>query len=679
MAANEAKIVITADDKASGTLDGISKKAKDMRKAFLAVSGAVTGVGLVSIKFASDLDEAINKATVTFGNASGVVKEFGEASAASFGISERAANEYAGTLGTILNASGLAEGASAEMSVELVKLAADMASFNNIPIDVALEKLRSGLVGEVEPLRTVGVLLSAAEVNAQAYAQGIAEQGAQLTEAQKVQARYSLILSQTTAQQGDFTRTADSLANSTRIMKAQLEDAAAELGQQLLPAAQKIVEIANSLIERFSNLSSGTKTVILVVGGLAGALAMIGLALPPIITGIGLAQTAIGALRVAMMAFYASNPLLLAFTAITLAIGVVIANWHHFEGVIIKGVNYLIEAVEMYANTWVWVINKIIDGINTLGSVFGVQVDKISEIEIPRLKESVDEAADAIEENNDGVIESNQMVADSFTSLADSVKDDTEQISAIIKAQNDAQLEDAMTFAENLIASVDARYAALKDKRWQNVEDEKAALEAEAVAREEHNQRMLEGIEAFWTAKQAKSKEEFDELVASMRALPEVIQTGSVIGADVMRAFKDSQNNLQRQLDEARAQLAQGDFGNGLFWTSEEGLLAEIKRLEDMLNSDQGRGVKLGEMILAARGHKLGGAPPMLPELNVLGSDSVEMNQNPTQFVRGENGMQREAVFGNTYVVNGDVYGFEDFADKVEQAQTQNRDAGAIR
>lgn len=665
MAANEAKIVITADDKASGTLDGISKKAKDMRTAFLAVSGAVTGVGLVSIKFASDLDEAINKATVTFGNASGVVKEFGEASAASFGISERAANEYAGTLGTILNASGLAEGASAEMSVELVKLAADMASFNNIPIDVALEKLRSGLVGEVEPLRTVGVLLSAAEVNAQAYAQGIAEQGAQLTEAQKVQARYSLILSQTTAQQGDFTRTADSLANSTRIMKAQLEDAAAELGQQLLPAAQKIVEIANSLIERFSNLSSGTKTVILVVGGLAGALAMIGLALPPIITGIGLAQTAIGALRVAMMAFYASNPLLLAFTAITLAIGVVIANWHHFEGVIIKGVNYLIEAVEMYANTWVWVINKIIDGINTLGSVFGVQVDNISQIEIPRLKESVDEAADAIEESNDGIIDSNAMVGDSYRNLTDIVEEETDTIGAIIKAQNAAALEDSMKFAENLIASVDARYAALSDKRWQNVEDEKAALEAEAVAREEHNQRMLEGIEAFWTAKQAKSKEEFDELVASMRALPEVIQTGSVIGADAMRAFKDSQNAVERQLEEARARLAAG----GLTGQDQRIVLEDIKRLENMLNSDQGRGVKLGEMILAARGQTLGGAPPMLPGMNL----------NPTQFVRGENGMQREAVFGNTYVVNGDVYGFEDFADKVEQAQTQNRDAGAIR
>ena len=655
MAANEAKIVITADDKASSQLDSISKKAKSMRTAFLAVSGAVTGVGLVSVKFASDLDEAINKATVTFGNASGVVKEFGEASAASFGISERAANEYAGTLGTILNASGLAEGASAEMSVELVKLAADMASFNNIPIDVALEKLRSGLVGEVEPLRTVGVLLSAAEVNAQAYAEGIAEQGAQLTEAQKVQARYSLILSQTTAQQGDFTRTADSLANSTRIMKAQLEDAAAELGQQLLPAAQKIVQIANSLIERFSNLSSGTKTVILVVGGLAGALAMIGLALPPIITGIGLAQTAIGALRVAMMALYTTNPLLLAFTAITLAIGVVIANWHHFEGVIIKGVNYLIEAVEMYANTWVWVINKIIDGINTLGSVFGVEIEKIADIEIPRLTESIEEAAEVIEQSNDAVIDSNEMVGNSFTQLANTAEEEAQRIVDTANARIDSEMA---------IVNANKDFAAEQIRIRSRVASENKRIAEEALADElELIQQREDALEAI----QKGERERFEEIKRAVMGLPDVIQTGSVIGADVMRAFKDDQNDLQRQLDEARARLAQGDFGIGL--SSEEGLLAEIKRLEDMLNSDQGRGVKLGEMILAARGHVLGGAPPMLPE----------MNQNPTHFVRGENGMQREAVFGNTYVVNGDVYGFEDFADKVEQAQTQNRDAGAIR
>jgi hypothetical protein len=576
VAANEAKIVITADDKASGALDGISKKAKSMRKAFLAVSGAVTGVGIVSIKFASDLDEAINKATVTFGNASGVVKEFGEASAASFGISERAANEYAGTLGTILNASGVAQSASADMSVELVKLAADMASFNNIPIDVALEKLRSGLVGEVEPLRTVGVLLNSAAVQTQAYNMGIAAQGAQLTEAQKVQARYALILQQTTAQQGDFTRTSDSLANSTRIMKAQLEDAAAELGQQLLPAAQKVVEIANNLIGRFSELSSGTKTAILVLGGVAGAVATLGLVVPPLITGIT-------ALRTAMLLLATTNPLLLAFTAITTAIVVVIANWHHFEGVIIKGINYLIKAAEMYANTWVFVINKIIDGINTLGSVFGVNIGNISDVELPRLQQSMKdtsevsgemaddmqqsmkdtsdasgEMADHITEDNDRIVKSTRTAADAIVNAAQFRANgiitqrnlEKEAIETVAEAERQAAdevMEGHIAAAQAIVDASNERYEKIAELRAADLADDLASLKLRSDA-----------VEAL----KAENLQAFRAIEATVNAAPSLIQVGGgsaeerTAAGSARRAFKDSQNDIENQLAEARARTS---------------------------------------------------------------------------------------------------------------------------
>ncbi len=536
MAANEAKIVITADDKASGTLGGISKKAKSMRKAFLAVSGAVAGVGLVSIKFASDLDEAINKATVTFGNASGVVKEFGEASAASFGISERAANEYAGTLGTILNASGVAQSASADMSVELVKLAADMASFNNIPIDVALEKLRSGLVGEVEPLRTVGVLLNSAAVQTQAYNMGIAAQGAQLTEAQKVQARYALILQQTTAQQGDFTRTSDSLANSTRIMKAQLEDAAAELGQQLLPAAQKVVEIANNLIGRFSELSSGTKTAILVLGGVAGAVATLGLVVPSLITGIT-------ALRTAMLLLATTNPLLLAFTAITTAIVVVIANWHLFEGVIIKGVNYLIKAAEMYANTWVFVINKIIDGINTLGSVFGVNIGNISDVELPRLQQSMKDTSEVSGEMADDMQQAMKDTEAASGEMADAITEDNDTIVSSTRAAADAIVNAAQFRANGIlvqrglereaIASVAEAEQQETEERKQRWMDEREAFRERAqdivdTAKAESDA-VIEELARMADAADKLQREEF----AAVLALPSVIRGQTVAGASL--------------------------------------------------------------------------------------------------------------------------------------------------
>lgn len=250
--AAELAILIKARDDASAKLDGIGRKSEGLgaklRKLApfaLGAGAAIGGLAFGAKKFAdaaSDLSEAQNKATVTFGESSDVIEEFAATSARSFGISERAANEYTATLGVILQGSGLAQDATADMSVELTALAADLASFNNIPVDVALEKIRAGLVGEAEPLRTVGVLLSEAAVKTKAYEMGIAEAGTELTDAQKVQARYALILEQTSTAQGDFDRTSDGLANQQRIMGAQWEDLRAKLGQAFLPIMQKVTQ-----------------------------------------------------------------------------------------------------------------------------------------------------------------------------------------------------------------------------------------------------------------------------------------------------------------------------------------------------------------------------------------------------------------------------------------------------
>jgi hypothetical protein len=103
---------------------------------------------------------------------------------------------------------------------------------------------QSGLAGETEPLRRFGLDLSAATVEAYAYANGIGTVGTELTEAQKVQARYGLLMEQTNKTQGDFANTSDQLANSQRILQARMENARAELGTALLPAMTKFVELA---------------------------------------------------------------------------------------------------------------------------------------------------------------------------------------------------------------------------------------------------------------------------------------------------------------------------------------------------------------------------------------------------------------------------------------------------
>ena len=148
---------------------------------------------------------------------------------------------------------GVATDASAEMSQALVELSGDLASFNNVDPTIALEKLRAGLAGEAEPLRQFGVFLSEAAVQQEAYQSGIAETGEELTEAQKVQARYNIIFEQTTKQQGDFARTADSLPNQLRSMRAEFENISAEVGTNLLPAMTDLLGAVKSLIPVLSS------------------------------------------------------------------------------------------------------------------------------------------------------------------------------------------------------------------------------------------------------------------------------------------------------------------------------------------------------------------------------------------------------------------------------------------
>lgn len=213
---------------------GLGRSVAFASAGFLAGAGISSGLKAI-VSDASDLNEQVNRSNVVFGKSAANIAAWSKTTADSFGIARAQALEAAGGFGSILETSGLTEKASAGMSKSLVELAADIASFNNIDPSEALEKLRSGLVGEAEPLRTVGVLLSESRVKAEAYRTGIAAVGSTLTDAQKVQARYSIILSDTARQQGDFSRTSEGLANAQRRVKASITDIAASLGSALLP------------------------------------------------------------------------------------------------------------------------------------------------------------------------------------------------------------------------------------------------------------------------------------------------------------------------------------------------------------------------------------------------------------------------------------------------------------
>jgi hypothetical protein len=207
-----------------------------------AAAGVMVSTLTGAVGAASDLQETVSKVGVVFGDSSEEILKWGENSAEAFGMSKNVALGAAANYGNLFVALGLAEEKSADMSTSLVELAGDLASFNNVDPTEALDALRSGLVGETEPLRRFGVNLNEATIAQKALELGLISSIKQgLTPAQKAQASYALILDQTKTAQGDFARTSSGLANQQRINAAKMENALADLGSAILPLANMIV------------------------------------------------------------------------------------------------------------------------------------------------------------------------------------------------------------------------------------------------------------------------------------------------------------------------------------------------------------------------------------------------------------------------------------------------------
>lgn len=293
-------------------LSGLQTTLKATLAAIMAIvaaaammTAALVGMAASTIQPASDLSETLSKTRVVFGENAEAVIAFGEAADNALGMSENAALSAAATYGNLFRSMGFTTQASADMSVELVKLAGDLASFNNMGTDEVLEKLRAGLTGETEPLKTLGVNMNEAALKAKAlslglipvsedttkvamaalqaekaqnaYNEAVRKYGAEsiqareanlkleqatqkanevgqasvttLTAQQKAQAAYAIILEQTSLAQGDFSRTSTGLANQQRIMAAQFENLKAKIGTAFLPIVTDAFIALNKLLD----------------------------------------------------------------------------------------------------------------------------------------------------------------------------------------------------------------------------------------------------------------------------------------------------------------------------------------------------------------------------------------------------------------------------------------------
>ena len=388
-------VLINAVDNASGVFAKVNKNMLGIGLAAVGVGVAVGAALSSTVGPASDLRESINAVTVAYGkNAEGVLA-IGQNAAKSFGMSKSQFNEAAVSFSAFAEKIVGAEGDVVGTLEKITTRTADFASVMNIDLARAQTLVQAGLAGETEGLRRFGIDVSAATIKIYAMENGIGTLGEELTEAEKIQARYGSIIQQTGKFAGDFQNTSDEWANSTRILSATMIDLKASLGEHLIPMLTTLIGWIQQGVDWFNKLSPATKKIIVGVAGLAAGLLILG--------GVIIMLTAITA------AFNAVNWVWIGIIALVLlAIAALVAaglwlwkNWDSIvenfkkagvtfrnvfigiHNVVMKVWNGIVNYIEQSINKIIGMINRLISKINKIP---GINIGKIGEVSFEKMK-----------------------------------------------------------------------------------------------------------------------------------------------------------------------------------------------------------------------------------------------------------------------------------------------------
>lgn len=270
MTIDELQVLITAktDDlrkeinKTNSTITGLKKNAEKQNTGIISVfsklkKGIIAlGIGKVikeSIQVGMEAIESDNLFSVSLGKYADDVYAWSTEVSNALGLNAVQIRKNTGVIYNMTSSMGLAEKQALTMSKGVTLLANDMASFYNLDTEEAFNKIRAGITGETEPLKALGILVDENTIKQVAYSEGIATTGSELTQQQKVLARYVAIMKQTGNAQGDLARTMDSPSNMFRRLKTEIQNCATTIGSIFMPIIQAVVPYIISFVKVIGN------------------------------------------------------------------------------------------------------------------------------------------------------------------------------------------------------------------------------------------------------------------------------------------------------------------------------------------------------------------------------------------------------------------------------------------
>ena len=249
---NAVKSLRTNTEKLSNAQKNVGKSSLNLGVKLAATYLALKKIGKTIKNFvteSAEYTENVNLFTVSMGEYASEAKAYAETVSEAMGIDTSDWMRAQGVFMTISTGFGIAGDRAATMSKNLTQLGYDISSFYNISVEDAMDKLKSGLAGELEPLRAIGYDLSQAKLEATALALGIDKSVSSMTQAEKAQLRYYAIMTQVTQVQGDMARTLEDPANQMRVFKAQIGMAGREIGNIFIPALNAILPYAIAVLK----------------------------------------------------------------------------------------------------------------------------------------------------------------------------------------------------------------------------------------------------------------------------------------------------------------------------------------------------------------------------------------------------------------------------------------------
>ena len=280
-------------------------------------------VGAGAVKLASDFEESLNKVNVSFGESSKEVESFAKTTLDNFGIAEGSALEMASLFGDLSTSIGFTQKSAADMSVELVGLAGNLASFKNVQIDVAQTALKGIFTGETEALKNLGINVTENVLRQSEFFKALGKTFNQLTLVEKTQIRFNEVIKQSANAQGDYIRTQDGVANSARNLQESIKELGQQFGTLLIPLTKDLINALKGVVDTLRGLTDNQKEAIIFFGKV---IAIVG----PVIAILGTLAGAISSL-IALFTSLSATAIASIFASIAAAAKFVIMRFGDFK------------------------------------------------------------------------------------------------------------------------------------------------------------------------------------------------------------------------------------------------------------------------------------------------------------------------------------------------------------